>query len=170
MKILKVKYDKEARFCLGVAMKIDAAGKEHGCRLPLFDYTQKKIIALTETSMKVKAQIAKIKAMSRSSNHWMSNPREDGVLYIDDPVTMIADVGPKKATLLNSVGIQDVGCFVGLDDELLTRIANTTPGLSIQSLKKFRNNCNKVITENAPQSICYINCENLYKAKYGGWK
>ncbi len=58
MKILKVKYDKEARFCLGVAMKIDAEGKEHGCWLPLFDYTQTKIIALTETSMNVNAHIA----------------------------------------------------------------------------------------------------------------
>lgn len=166
-KVLNVKYEKEARFCFGVAMKIDANGKEHGCKMPLFDYTQKKIITLAETSKKVDAEVAKVKAMLRNSKQWMSHPREDGVLYMDDPVTMIADVGPTKGKLLNSIGIQTVGCFVGFDDESLERIAKTTPGLSILSLKKFRDNCGEVKNENAPHSIYYIEHENPYIAKYG---
>lgn len=167
-KVLKVKYEKEARFCLGVAMKIDADGKEHGCRLPPFNYTQKKVITLTETSIKVKAEVAKVKGMPRESKQWMSNPREDGVLYLNDPVTKIAGVGNVKEKLLLLQGILTVGDFVGLDDISLKLIAkSTTSGLTINALEKFRDNCDKVIPVNAPDSIYYIDHENPYLAKYG---
>ena len=168
-KVLKVKYEKEARFCLGVAMKIDEDGKEYACRLSIFNYTQKKVITLTETSSKINSEVARVKAMSRESKQWMSHPREDGVLYLDDPVSKIAGVGPAKQKILKSVSIQIVGDFIGLDDISLKQIAKNTPGLSIESLEKFRDNCDKVkiIPENAPASIYYIDYENPYIAKYG---
>ncbi len=162
-KALQVKFPQEARLCLGVAVKLDNNGDQEGCRLMPYDYTQKWIITVDEEEKRIKTEIAKVKALPRDAKGWSTNPRPEDVLYLDDPVTRIKDIGRIKSNKLKEFGVETVADLLGLDKLSIKALKQQLP-----SVKKYIETCgNVVVPENAPDPGSYIDAKNPYAARYG---
>jgi hypothetical protein len=85
---LKVKYQKEARFCLGVAaIKQDGNDNNNlvGRRLKPFVYSNKVILSIKDWKKKELQEISRVKNLSKSS-YWCSYNRLENCLYLDDKI------------------------------------------------------------------------------------
>ncbi len=79
---------------MGVAVvKKDNNDGEHGTRLEPLNYTEQNVITLKDCKERIANDIIRIKHLSRKSKAWIMDPRADGKLYLDDPVSRIAGVG-----------------------------------------------------------------------------
>ena len=89
---LQVKFLKESRLLLGVASVKDGTG-ERGVRLESLDYMEKVVITLKESKKIIENKILRAKTLPHMTKGWFKNQREDGVLYMNDPMSNIKGVG-----------------------------------------------------------------------------
>jgi hypothetical protein len=66
---------------------------------------------------------------------WFKNQREDGVLYMNDPVSNIKGVGKVIQKLLKDNDINTIADLHGLDMQMMNDVAGRTKGLNLASLK-----------------------------------
>ena len=108
------KYEKEARFCLGVAA-VKVNGKVIGKRCKSFDYTEKKIVSIKDMEKYRRHEIDRVKQLKCNSTKspWILNTRPSGndTLYKDDDLTMIKGLGSEMKKLLMRHKIKCVGDF-----------------------------------------------------------
>jgi hypothetical protein len=83
--LLTVKFPKQIRLCLGVAVR-DSNGVEEGVRLTPFDYTEKNVITIKNESEIIRKEIARVKNLPLTSKGWTSNPNTDEELYFCDSI------------------------------------------------------------------------------------
>ena len=142
--------------------------EQHGYRVNPFDYSEKTIITVSECKDMIQNEIARVKMMQRKTKKWVHDPRPDGALYLNDPVTRISKIGPAVGRKLNANGIETVGDLIGLDKKDMQIIARRTAGLSIKSLENFVwNCCADLLDGDVPKVKYYLDADNPYAAKFG---
>lgn len=142
--------------------------EQQGFRLNPYDYTERTVYNVSNCADFEKDEIARVKKMARKTKKWVHDPRPDGALYLDDPVTRIPDVGPAIGKKLNENGLEKVSDIIGLDYRDMKVIADRTRGLSIKTLQKYISHCNeKKADGDAPEITYYLDKENPYAAKFG---
>ena len=67
---INVKYDKEVRFCLGVAIRTDADGKEGGVRAEAFDYSGKLIVSIDDWTIAKQSEISRVQLLKPKSTDY----------------------------------------------------------------------------------------------------
>ena len=119
----------------------------------------------------IQDEIARVKKLPRKHRNWVYDPRPEGALYLDDPVTQVANVGPTVARKLKASGITTIGDLIGLDDRDMKIVADRTPGLSFGQLSQYAwNCCDKLFDGDAPEVVYYLDAENPYAARFGTTK
>ena len=128
----KVKYSKEARLGLGVALVLMPDGREVGRRCEPFDYTEKVIVSDADWQKLVNEEIKRIKNLKGDSRGnkgpWCVSMR-DGKIYEDDLLTLLPGVGTKANDILKEVGITKVSMLKNLNDEEIKTISKQVKGL-----------------------------------------
>ena len=86
-----VKYEKEVRLCIGVAIKVNDVGEEEGIRFDPFDYSTLTILSINDYKDYTTHFINSVKKTSTSvGNGWMTSIRLPNVIYrIDDLKTLM---------------------------------------------------------------------------------
>ena len=111
----KVKYHNEIRLCLGCCLARDEDGKLIGKRLPVYDYTNRWVVTITQYEEEcVPKQIRKIKKKGPRKG-WVEGERKetDGI-FDEDPVSNIKGIGKSKVKILARMGIKTVRQFARL--------------------------------------------------------
>ena len=159
---LNVKFPKEARLCLGVALKIGEDGEPHGHRLEAFDYTEMTIITKKDSDERIEKAKAQVKKLPRKTKAWLINLREKGKFYRNDPVNVIDGIGPKATAVLASGNIHTVADLLALGPAEIRRF-------NISGLAGKVNTARPITSlhRDAPKIQSYLDAENPYKAKYG---
>lgn len=168
--ILSVKYEKEVRFCLGVYLKEGELGEVTGERLPIFDYTEKRIIAIERRNKLRDIAILHVKRAKRTgkSSVWFKNTREKGVLYRNDSADVIKGIGKEKVKSLAELDIYSVNDLKTMDDAKMTEICATeTRGLTDTSLKLWRHLAQAALDEDAPTPIDHRDAANQFLSRFG---
>ena len=103
--ILNVKYEKECRLGLGVAMvtPLDPDGTTlpaEGRRCHPYDYSSKMMISVNDYKRMTKLEFDRVKSLKCRNGYWTSSNRDQNIKYYsNDPVIMLRGVGKK---LLNN--------------------------------------------------------------------
>ena len=98
------KYNQQIRLSLGCAQRRDINGELVGCRLPPFDYTQKKMISVNGFNEKEKIEVARVRREGKEKE-WVDNPRPVNVTYLCDPPSILPGVGKVVEKALLEAGI-----------------------------------------------------------------
>ncbi len=105
--ILHVKYSQETRLLLGLGLKYVSETESVGVRLPLFDYTQKWVETIS-TYKKLEADLI-ASTKKEGSSRWLKDIREQGAVFLSDPVTQLSGVGKKTGDKFNEAQLFTVG-------------------------------------------------------------
>ena len=113
------KFEEEARMMLGVSMiqvQVQDRFVSKGIRLPLFDYTGKKIIGMGKWNKLVRMVIKDVR--KNGSAYWVSKvPRPSGMEIFElDDLLNVPHIGKKTALLLNEIGLFTVKDCMDIDD------------------------------------------------------
>ena len=136
-KRLKVKYEKEGWFGLGVAAtKSSPVSDPLGQRILAYDYSGKTLISLNERDAKRREEITRVKNL-KGGLPWVVSNREEGQLFLDDPVREVNGVGDSIAKKLQDVGISTIADLKNMTEQKLSEIAAAKlgRGMSHQILK-----------------------------------
>ena len=119
----KVKFDKEIRLSLGCCLGKDSDGKLYGKRLPVFDYTGRWIVTITQYEEEcIPRQIRKIREKGPKRG-WVEGERtEDDGIYDEDPVSRIKGIGGSRSKILTHMGIKTVRHFARLRSSRVERL------------------------------------------------
>lgn len=161
---MKVKYDQEARFCFGAAVVTQEGSNEQvGVRCKPFDYSGKILLSIKDYKARQEAEMARVKTLSDQKGVWVIDPREEGMIYRDDDLTILKGCGEKTKEKLH---IYSIKCVGDLEKELPkeTRIALDILNVPMNNLISQAETC---INEGKPNVIDYRREANPYKAKYG---
>ena len=104
---VNVKYEKEVRFVLGVAM-VEKDGAKLGVGIPEFEYTEKTIIAQRAWEKKEVEACWYIAGQSNGGG-WVKDCR-GGKLYTEDEnLVLVKGLGGETKEKLNKLGIRNLG-------------------------------------------------------------
>ena len=168
---LNVKYEKECRLGLGVAMvqPLDQAGiamPSIGRRCHPFDYTSKVMIGIPDYKRLMKVEFQRVKSLKGTNGYWYESARDPTILYYrNDPVKMLKGVGKKAVEMLESIGIKSVGDLKAIQSP--TDIKEMPSRLSTNKLTKFISEAQKAVDQDAPVGIDHRNSSNPYESKFG---
>ena len=168
--ILKVKFDKEVRLCLGCAMIENDEGKQEGLRAAPYDYSGQTILSIVDYGRRQKAEIDRVRALDSGGSNWVIDSRQQGAVYEGDSVRAINKIGIRTVEKLKEHGIETVGALKTLGDDMIQAIAQHADRklrISDIKLKTFRSEAEKCIPGAVPEKIDYRKAENPYLAKYG---
>jgi hypothetical protein len=152
-----MKFSKEARFCFGAALQIDANGdvvtddknRPLGKTLPLFEYTNSMIVTNTEW-LKVFTQTMKTpQSLKNARAPWVENMREPGVIYSGDPIDRLPKLGSTMKKLMADHNVNTVEEFFSYFNCRVDRrkaIVKSVKGLSMETLLKA-----EAVAEKAPK-------------------
>ena len=110
------KYNQQIRLSLGCAQRRDINGELVGCRLPPFDYTQKKMISVNGFNEKEKIKVARVRREGKEKE-WVDNPRPVNVTYLCDPPSILPGVGKVVEKALLEAGIRTIDEICDLNDK-----------------------------------------------------
>ena len=95
--VLKVKYAEQVQKCLGVAELPAVDGEERkGVRILAFDYTGRKIVSISDFVKAEEAEIRRVKKLKLGDDgysSWLESNREDGKVYLNDPIMKVGCKG-----------------------------------------------------------------------------
>ena len=172
--VLTVKFPKEGRFCLGVA--IAPTNETKGKHAELFDYSGKTIVTIPEWKELEDKEIRRVKALKKGA--WFYSGRDATAVYLDDDIKTFRAKSSKnkidgfgKATCdkLAAEGIKTVS---NVREKLSNAIISTliADRVSMEVINKLKDTCDKVST-NAPPSRRHLDADNPYESRYGAdWK
>ena len=133
---MKVKYEKEIRFALGVAMIKRSDGLVSGQWLPDFYYKGKTIIPHSDWERKVRDEINRVKNL-KQKGRWCKTSRTG--LYEEDVISsgMIKDIAEAKRKKLELAGVTKLLQLKQLTENLaaIKSLASILPGVGLKSLQ-----------------------------------
>ena len=129
------KYNSQVRLSLGAAQKRDADGDLVGCRLPPFDYTQKKMISVSQFIEKEKIEVARVRREGKEKE-WVDNSRPANTTYLCDPPSILPGVGKVVQKALLEVGIRNIGEIRELKDKTEGEIDNLLTNIAMHNNKR----------------------------------
>lgn len=164
----KVKYNKEIRLSLGCCLFRDERGVLHGRRLPVWDYTNKWVVTITQYEQEcIPQQLNKIRE-GGSKRRWVEGTRTvDEGMYDEDPVNKIRGIGKKARALLARMGIKTVRQFSRLRS---SRIATLTKkrGITRAKVKTWLEAARSAhVGAYQPHVIDHRRAANPYESLYG---
>ncbi len=173
LSVLNVKYEKECRIGLGVAMVTPLAQDNttlpnEGRRCFPFNYTSKVLISIDDYKRLKKVEFNRVKSLTNRIGVWVESSRIQGKLYQNDPVSKLKGVGKKMSEKLASMGLKTVN-----DIKQLTNIKDIerTDGISEKKLTGLYQQALTAMDEDCPPDIDHRKKDNPYKSKYGTeWK
>ena len=87
---VNVKYEKEVRFALGVALVKLHNGEVEGRRIPCFEYTEQTIVAHKDWIRKYDDYIRHIKDLTTEQKDWVNDPKNGRIFENDADLTMLS--------------------------------------------------------------------------------
>ncbi|KAL7554754.1 hypothetical protein ACHAWF_018297 [Thalassiosira exigua] len=176
---LKVKYENEGRFCPGVAI-IDGEGK----RLKFFNYSQKKIISISDWNKAVAAELArvsKLKPGNKDHSAWVESNVDPFKLYLDSPLVKVgADkklgglgyvrgFGKQSIKRLGEAGYKTVSQMITLagEDDRINALAETVSVKTHMLKQVVAACCKNSLPINRPPPVDHTKAPNPYKSRYG---
>jgi hypothetical protein len=136
-KTLKVKYEKEGRFGLGVAATKSSEDYDPlGVRMLAYDYSGKTLISIKERDAKRREEITRVLNL-KGGLSWVVSKREEGQLFLDDLVGEVNGIGASIAKKLQDVGISTIADLKNMTEHKFneTAAAKLGRGMSLQILK-----------------------------------
>jgi len=169
--ILNVKYEKECRLGLGVAM-VTPLGPDApplspvGRRCLPYDYSSKVMISVDDYKKRMKTEFQRVKSLKGHNGYWVSCSRDKDIKYYDDdPVIKLKGVGKKASKQLQEIGVKTIGELKRIDNP--HKLDNLPKSLTQMKLTKFWNEAQSASNECAPKSIDHRVCSNPYESKFG---
>ena len=133
---MQVKYNNEARFCLGVGAREvneDDVCSYEGFRVKLFDYTSTVILSVKDYEKKIAGEIIHVKTLQHGGE-WTVIATEDGDLFMDDPLEKLCQCAKKTAQKLRAAGIKSMKDLIDLKDDCLPSV----PSVGVGKMRLFR--------------------------------
>jgi len=170
---LNVKYEKECRLGLGVAMVTPLS--DDGTPLPSvgkrcapFDYTSKVIVSVDDYHKLMKIEFQRVKSLKGNNGYWILSTRDPNIIhYQNDPVSNIKGVGKKTKELLEEVGIKTVGDVKRIESPTEMEKMLLQKKISLQRLTKYWTEAIQAEDKDAPIDIDHRLSPNPYKSKFG---
>jgi len=162
------KFPEQGRFSFGVAKvrKVDSDAPE-GVRMKEINYTGKNIVTIDVYEGHVKSELNRVKNLVGDKNSpWVVNNRPKDEVWKNDPVSKLPGAGEKKGQVLVAAGISTVQQMKAVATEDLPRLKESTPGISVACLRKWRD-CPAHDGTCPHQIEDYRKAENPYLARYG---
>ncbi|CAB9505297.1 unknown protein [Seminavis robusta] len=180
---LQVKYDKEIRICPGCVyfgdeeVNPDKDGNNVNDSktelLDYFDYSGKIMLSIKDYKTKINTEIGRVKGLkSGKSSGWVTDGREDGVIYQGDDVTAFNGVAGATQGKLNNHGIYTVRDVLELPrNSAQEKALLKEPGINRNLLTKWQVSVQlSAKPGDPPDGNDYRKAENPYQARYGqGW-
>jgi len=168
---LNVKYEKECRLGLGVAMVTPRS--DDGTPLPSigkrcfpYDYTSKVMISMDDYKRLMKVEYNRVRSLKGSNGYWLESFRDPNILYYqNDPVNKLKGVGKKTAERLECIGMKTVGDLKSLKSP--TDINELPQKMSVAQLTKFWTEAKQAVDKDAPVGIDHRLSSNPYESKFG---
>jgi hypothetical protein len=149
-----VKYEKEVRLCIGVAMKVNCVGEEEGIRLDPYDYSTMTILSINDYKDYKTNLINTVKKLSPSvGNGWMTSVRLPDVIYRSDDLKIMKGrpnsegkglgMGQKKIDYFRTMNYNTVGDVGDLNgnDEAINNLVAGMRGLSKPVVQRIIDVC-----------------------------
>jgi hypothetical protein len=174
-KTLKVKYEKEGRFGLGVAATKSSEDYDPlGVRMLAYDYSGKTLISIKERDAKRREEITRVLNL-KGGLSWVVSKREEGQLFLDDLVGEVNGIGASIAKKLQDVGISTIADLKNMTEHKFneTAAAKLGRGMSLQILKQYQAVASTSEITTPPNLITNYRKEaNPYLARFGQrlWK
>ena len=170
---LNVKYEKECRLGLGVAMVTPLS--DDGTPLPSvgrrcvpYDYTSKVMVSVDDYKKLMKAEFQRVRALKGRSGFWVQSNRDPNILYYqNDPVNKIKGIGKKTAEVLEQVGVKTVGDLSQFESPTEIERLLKSKKISQAKLTKYWTEARQVVDKDAPPDIDHRLSPNPYKSKFG---
>ena len=172
---VNVKYEKEARFALGVALVKKLDGKVEGKRIPLFDYTEKNIISNEDWKKACAASILMVKGGDGKSG-WKGETRDEYQIYENDTLwqqgcgAFLKGLGKQTMVRLNAAGIIAMSdlkncCF---NDEHSENVVKETQGVSKNKMAQWKVQFERThLGQGSVKTFDHRTAANPFKARYG---
>jgi hypothetical protein len=173
---LQVKYSKEVRLSLRIAVAKNALGEEEGRRISPFNYTECNIVTIKDEQELIDQEIARVRRLNpETAKQWLANPDATAVevLYFEDELAKVPGVAERKANLLKDQSINNIGKLRALGEQTveneaqIKQIVKYCNGISKAGLMKMIAACQGAIPGSRPPIASYVNEANPYKAKFG---
>ena len=115
-KVVNVKYTKQGRVCLGVAM-VSKDGNIEGRKGLPFSYTEKKIVSMNQFNALLNAEIKRVKNLE-SSHVWCSGLASiETQILPSTKLDILPRIGKKTLDILKAAGFTSCGDLVNLSNE-----------------------------------------------------
>eukprot|EP00536_Pseudo-nitzschia_multiseries_P003424 jgi/Psemu1/7750/gm1.7750_g len=165
--VLQVKYEREARFCLGVFMTDDDKGHRVD---EIFEYTEKKLITRLEWEKLQLQVIAYAKTRKgMPSKVWICDDQPPGAIYGNESVQQIPKLKGKMFQKLQQHGlvlVRDLKALSSQPDRIRA-IAAATPGISFNRLSGFAHAAAICLEGDPPPVFDHRQADNPYESLYG---
>jgi len=129
------KYNQQIRLSLGCAQRRDTDGELVGCRLPPFDYTQKKMISVNQFNDKEKIEVARVRREGKEKK-WVDNSRPANAKYLCDPPSILPGVGKVVENAFLEEGFRTIGEIRELNDKTESEIENLLTNIFMRKNKR----------------------------------
>ena len=89
------KFSQQARFCLGCAAVEMRNGTIIGKRPYIFDYTDQRLVSISEYDRRVRCEIQRVKSLNINENRskWITNTDKSKEFYENDCISRLPPVG-----------------------------------------------------------------------------
>ena len=156
---------------------LDKDGNETGVRLLTYDYTGKKILSIKSFKLMIQQEIDRVNNLpisERVKQKWAGlHQRPSNLLWIEDTVVYLKNIGPAKAKKLEEAGVTTVKKLVSMNDAEM-KILSTITKLSMKLLGECKEQGKSAQQGSSPYPIPFDYVEghaNPYLNRYGdGWE
>ena len=166
----KFKFEQEARFMFGVMMIKTEDGNRKGVRLPMLDYTGKKILGMAKWDEGLAIEVRNARESDAAT--WLTK-RERPLgkdIFENDPISIIHGIGNVTEAKLNEVGIFTVNDYI-CDRCKVDSLLNATPAY----IEKLKNKLDNGLVCGVNAGSCpekyditdHRKAANPYLSKYG---
>lgn len=167
---LHMKYSEQGRFAVGVAAVKLTDGSTKGRRCLTYNYTGKNVITISTDECMVKAEIARVRALTGLGGGWIVDNRVEGERWDGDLLKRTKGIGVGKARydILLSYGVDTVGKLRNMTVEKKQEIIDGKK-MSETILGTLQNNVKDSHKGNTPTNlrVDHKKAANPYLSRYG---
>ena len=132
---LNVKYNKQGRFCLGVAMT-KTNGNYTGKRAHLFSYTMQKVIGIPAYDKKMKEENQRVEGLAPCP-YWVDRTPDDKNLYWSSTLDKLPGISASKKRVLEDGGFVTLEDLKECDQPIKKRKLLELKGIGTKTINNF---------------------------------